>query len=510
MKNLLYLSFLFFSFLSFGQPTYKITEGEVTLLHPNYGIVILKDNSHYRLQITRDSYHKKQKEITLQSIEESKVKELYTSEKSIFYKDIDQNYDFKKLKELSFLYTYDDKEDIKSKNYDSYKFCQFSQSFFAIFRDRYDDKYIYTNVEEILPYMFIEFGNKKIIYTYYGDDFYLIPVQDKLKVFEFYGDYLHFHKTKKLKLSNKEIYEFSQHAFYDLKDDFFVVDTLPDKKVQLENSYDEVLIKQSYDSIILNPIIKCYNGGKIDVYNLRYKKLNKYPLKVSKDGLGYMQILGRNKVKLIDWKGKQIKKPLGYAYLTLPEAVQSEYDYAIEIVKKDTGFVFKVRNLIYGKEYEKYTTTDTSKLINTKGIWQFYFKTNVTKDTISKRNGFYNDIYKAKITDVVDFSYNVVYFKKEDRTFGMKYLGNFLKNNHDFNIEYTEFKDFNEYQNLQFIKYKYPFYKMKKNNLYMLFPLQKEFRYKKLKDFKGNFARFTLPNGQKGWLDMNGNEYLDD
>ena len=136
MKNLLYLLFLFLGVFAFGQPVYKVTEGEVQLLHPNYGIVILKDNSHYRLQITRDSYHKKQKEITLQPIEESKAKELYTNEKSIFYKDIDQNYDFEKLKELSFLYTYDDKETIKNRRHDIYKFCQFNQNFFAIFQDR--------------------------------------------------------------------------------------------------------------------------------------------------------------------------------------------------------------------------------------------------------------------------------------------------------------------------------------------------------------------------------------
>ncbi len=51
---------------------------------------------------------------------------------------------------------------------------------------------------------------------------------------------------------------------------------------------------------------------------------------------------------------------------------------------------------------------------------------------------------------------------------------------------------------------------MKKDNLYKLFPLQKEFRYKKLDDFKGNFARFELPNGQKGWLTLEGIEYLED
>jgi len=51
---------------------------------------------------------------------------------------------------------------------------------------------------------------------------------------------------------------------------------------------------------------------------------------------------------------------------------------------------------------------------------------------------------------------------------------------------------------------------MKKNNLFKLFPLHKEFRYKKLEDFQGNFARFELPNGKKGWLSKEGEEYLDE
>ena len=63
---------------------------------------------------------------------------------------------------------------------------------------------------------------------------------------------------------------------------------------------------------------------------------------------------------------------------------------------------------------------------------------------------------------------------------------------------------------MQFVEFKYPFYKMKKNNLVKLFPLNKEFRYKKIEDFQGNFARFELPNGQKGWLSKEGKEYLDE
>ncbi|MDW8848978.1 hypothetical protein SD960_02645 [Flavobacterium sp. MMLR14_040] len=48
------------------------------------------------------------------------------------------------------------------------------------------------------------------------------------------------------------------------------------------------------------------------------------------------------------------------------------------------------------------------------------------------------------------------------------------------------------------------FFKIKKNNLFGYFPLNKEPKYKTLEKFQDNFARFQLPNGQKGWIDLTG------
>ena len=48
-----------------------------------------------------------------------------------------------------------------------------------------------------------------------------------------------------------------------------------------------------------------------------------------------------------------------------------------------------------------------------------------------------------------------------------------------------------------------------KNGLSTYYPIMKDIKYKKIEKFDNNFARFTLPNGQKGWLDKEGNEYLD-
>ncbi|WP_129537788.1 hypothetical protein [Flavobacterium sp. 140616W15] len=52
-------------------------------------------------------------------------------------------------------------------------------------------------------------------------------------------------------------------------------------------------------------------------------------------------------------------------------------------------------------------------------------------------------------------------------------------------------------------------YIIEKNGFYTYFPIVREIKYKKIEKFQDNYARFELPNGQKGWLDLDGKEYLD-
>lgn len=50
---------------------------------------------------------------------------------------------------------------------------------------------------------------------------------------------------------------------------------------------------------------------------------------------------------------------------------------------------------------------------------------------------------------------------------------------------------------------------LEKGGLKCYYPIHSKPRYKTLEPFTHHFARFTLPNGQKGWLDFDGNEYFD-
>ena len=64
------------------------------------------------------------------------------------------------------------------------------------------------------------------------------------------------------------------------------------------------------------------------------------------------------------------------------------------------------------------------------------------------------------------------------------------------------------YDDISFLNKCQPFL-LKKDDLYGYSAIQEKPKYKNLEKFIFNFARFTLPNGKEGWLDLKGNEYLD-
>lgn len=49
----------------------------------------------------------------------------------------------------------------------------------------------------------------------------------------------------------------------------------------------------------------------------------------------------------------------------------------------------------------------------------------------------------------------------------------------------------------------------KVRGMYGLYPFHRKAKFTKLSSFEKGFARFELPNGKKGWLDLDGKEYLD-
>ena len=224
-----------------------------------------------------------------------------------------------------------------------------------------------------------------------------------------------------------------------------------------------------------------------------------------------LEIIEKNKFKIINWAGNEAKKSIFFGYIDLDYIENSrENGFEVSIKERKNNFTFFVRNLnSFGQETNE-TITDSIDLINTKDIEKFHFS-NIDNNIIFKNSAFIkDDNSNSKIIDSINFNNDIVFYKKLDGKYGINYLGYFIPKKQNISNQYYELVNFGDYQNLQNIEYKFSFYKMKRNNLYNLFPLQKDFKYKSLEDFKFGFARFELPNGKKGWLSLDGTEYLDD
>lgn len=498
MKNLkLILALFLFSQLNFAQQTYTITEGELQFINCKKGIVIKKDDLFYALEIKVVFQNKKQKiETNLTLISDENLKNYSQKNKSVSYEEIDEDFNFEQLKKISLKYI--DRFRPEDKDYDEYKLCLVNNNFFALFTDRYQNRKVVTKIEDYMPYIFIQFDNKKIIFTYENDELLIIPTKKNIKIFSF-DNYIPNYKAEKLKIKNLEIYEFTQHTIHDLEDHFFVIDTLPSKKVQLKNIYNEILISQPYDSIAVKPIIHCYNNNKEDLYNLTFKKINTHPLQASVVHLGSIQILDRNKLKWIDWTGKEVKKPTFFMSYSFPEAFVELEPRELTINKK--GNTFYLVDTFFNDQ-TKIFQKDSISLINTSDIDALNLIENSSFNKIIKHNMKSNSDELKYPKGLIYFRYDVVLYRMKNGRYGFNFIEKFVNPNFKNN-------EFDIVQDLQSIKNVLTFYKLEKNNLFMLYPLQKTFRYKLLGEFQYNYARFKLPNGKKGWLKKDGKEYLD-
>ncbi len=494
---------------SFGQQTYTVTEGQLYCIHPGKGIVIKNGANYYSLQI-EVRFEGKQQIIksVLNPIKKEEAEGLSKQVNAISYDQIDGRYNFKKLQEIQFTYTDDDTD---KEEYEIRKLCQFIPNYFAIFSDKHQNDGVYTSIEEWLPYIFIQFDQKRILYTYDNERLYLIPTPNKIQLFGLFDTYVPELKVEKKVLTEREIYMFTAHAFAELEENYFRIDTLPNKKVQLKNRFNEILIPKSYDAITLGKMIIGHTGKTMDLYNLTFKKLNRDKLKMIKFNPGNIQIIEKNTLKSIDWAGQELKTKGNYIVDRIYEPTPKDYFYELAITKRNDVFVLTMRNLNdFGFE-DQYTVSDSISLQNTSEIQEIYLR-NAARDTIKSSIDFSSYTMfdkKERISKHVPFDSVIVTFLRKDGTFGMHYLHYFLKPENK-NAYFEDNEQFAAYQNVQSIVYKAPFYQIKKNNLLLLYPLQKKFRYKKVEDFQAYFARFELANGQKGWLDLKGNEYSDD
>jgi hypothetical protein len=490
MKYLLYISFFLFPILSFGQQTYKVTEGELQFVMPGKGIFIKKNNQIFKLQLENISDYEEMSKgfkYELNATTFDEIEKIKKDAKTIFSKEIIK-YNFNKLNKTKFV--------TKVNNDDNYQFVQYNKDFFSI--SILEDSLQKPRNEYLLHYCILDFGNgRKIIYHSEG---YIIPTKEKLN---FYFENYNLNNAFKSytiidynKLKVNELHLLKSDL--ELNRDFYKIDTLKNKKLIIKNCYNETIINKEFDSITYNSFfIIGYNNKKIDIYNYRFEKLNLKNVKAVSFNKFYpnLQIIQNNKLRIINLIGNDYKNedisvypsfnhffPAQGASLLVTQENNQFYIHSNDfyyILKNFQSFENKF-SVIDSDNYESIEHLNEEKFITLYSEMNNYQVETPILIYTKLKNGKYN-------LNTIDF---LIDPKIDEQN--LKF-NNLLPKNLDSIVSINQ-----------------DLYKISKNNLFTYYPLVKEIKYKELEDFQENFARFELPNGKKGWLSKEGKEYLDE
>lgn len=491
MKNIkLTLVLLLFTQLIFSQKTYKITEGELQFIHPDEGVYIKKENTLYQLKLEDISDYEEfskgfKYELSNTTFEE--IEKLKKDASTVFSTNIIK-YDFKNLDKKKFITKIDDD--------DNYQLNKYNKDFFSI--GILEDSLSKPKNEYLFHYCILDFGKgKKIIYHSEG---FIIPTKDKVKfLFEDYSLNEAFKKFESTKFTNLTALEIHTKAYdIGLNQEFYKIDTLQNNKLYIKDLYNQKVINKSFDSIVFDYyFIIGFKNKKINIYNYTFQKLNLKKVKTFSFDRFYptLQVIENNKLRSINLVGTDFK----YSDLSFQMSFSHFFPnntIRLNITKENETFYLVTDDITsivqnYALYENKY------KIINSNEYESVEFLDEFPSFTISSEMGNYSVKYPI-----------LMYTKLKNGKYNLNTIEYLITENPNLEIE-----NYNNTlpKNLNSIsKISQDIYLIEKNNLFTFYPLIKEIKYKSLGKFQGNFARFELPNGKKGWLSSDGKEYLDD
>jgi len=251
--------------------------------------------------------------------------------------------------------------------------------------------------------------------------------------------------------------------------------------VGLRNVFKEVVIPHRYDSIAQSHyFVACYKGKNIDLYNHMLQNLDLQYLRAFIPTTYYIHeanILQGNTPRTIMVTGEELKK--GRSYI-LDEMPSSGDPYLATVLKEENKFY------IESTAVQDLTGNYKQLLSHTEDIDSLYLP-------------FY------VISPHIDHPVNVVCCKLKNGKYSIRGLQSVLYDS----VGGSPYQGPLE-ENAEKITVNGDFIYFESNGLTGIWPLSAQPRYTKLDGFTNGFARFTLPNGKKGWLSRKGQEYLDD
>lgn len=299
-----------------------------------------------------------------------------------------------------------------------------------------------------------------------------------------------------------------------------------DRKYTLVDIFDEPIFPSAYDTISIgHHFIVTKKENELTLYN---STLEKIPLNNIRAYYFYgplIQVLQGNAIKKIDLKGKKSNfsnrmavicgttslsnYDATYNFEMMQDASKGNY---LNIIIEPLDILGQPTKLFFKKIYFKNLTTD-------------YTLSFFDKRKKAKRNFIPSYEYPGEIPTnwlliskgnkfgIIKYALNKVKFTQEENS-KEKSLDSLKirEEDHSENLYDTTVQVLPiAYDSIGSKQYPYSFpIRIYKNGLVGYFPLNKDVRYSFLGEQQGYFIRFILPNGKKGWLDMKGNEFLDE
>ncbi len=496
-KKLLFV-FVLLAQVCFGQKVFKIKEGQLQFINANEGVFIKKGNSYYHLKLPRINNYEDLSEgvkYELDDVTPEEINNLKKDSATISALDIIK-FDFENLETKKVITK-------NNSHQNNYQFYKYNKNFFAI--DFLKDSSHKPVKKFLLNYCILDFGNNnKIIFHNEG---FIVSTKEKVNFLfkdKDLNDAFKNYETEKLKnFTTAEVY-FGNESKLEINNGFYKTDTLWNKKLKIKDIYNESVITKSFDSIAFNNFfIVGYQKGKINIYNYAFQNLNIQNLKAAslKKHFPLMQIIEGNSLKTINLIGKDSKMS-DYNMEGTPFSV-SFSDYFddqtadFKIIQKNGMFYLEPYSIsINSIVPDVRNFRKELQLLNSNEFETVEFLDEMASITTQSEIGAFS------IKDPI-----MIYVKLKNGKFNLTSIEYLIAENPDEKIIAFNNKLPKNLDSIKTISDQK--YLIEKDGFFTYYPIRKEIKYKKLEDFKENFARFELPNGQKGWLDLKGNEYLD-
>ncbi len=473
IKYLIFLT-VFNPILTFGQYSLKVKDIDIIgIKNTRLDFYTFKDKNSYKIYLNKVQDNEFEKLIVdsdyypIQSTIISKNKDI-VKKQDILKFDFDKSFENTKYEIIT--------------GNGKWLFSKFNKFFVMIEYYKYEEYYDPNSEKRVIgwkieninyyPIYYIDIGNGKKILAVADRDGYIIPTKDKLII---QINDIDFTDAKLIKNS---IDNLSFNLIYFHTKDYYFVHMEPNKKITLRGKYGEQVIQLLCDSIFLNDrFIICIIENKYHIFNARLDKLGDNNIRSVYPYRSRLQLIQGNKMKIIDVMNQDAESKYENYY------VCGDVGFYKYTISKDSITIAIDKNFTEGTNSINKYSLGNLKVDST------YFLNNSCQLSYNDNDVTYNSIPYNWLLVLKKGKFGLIEFKTSNK-----------------GIHFKEILPI-AYDSIEAYGYQHPL-KLKINGLYTYYRIN-NCKYKKLEKFNKNYCRFIDKNGQKGWLDLKGNEYLD-